>query len=76
MMTSVYIWNRYYNKNTRKNPYESFTGAKQNLNKMHMFGSTCFCYLQNKTKLDPRCERGIFVGNGKQSPAYLIFFQQ
>ena len=41
---------------------------------MHIFGTTCFCYVQNKTKLDPRCEKGIFVGYEKQSPAYLIYF--
>ena len=43
---------------------------------MHIFGRTCFCYIQNKTKLDPRCEKGIFVGYDKQSPAYLIYFPE
>ena len=33
-----------------------------------------FYYVQNKTKLDPHCEKGIFVGYDKQSPAYLISF--
>ena len=41
---------------------------------MHIFGATCFCYVQNKTKLDPHCEKGIFVSYDKQSPAYLIYF--
>ena len=68
-----HIKNHYYNKNTRKTPYESFTSSKPNLNKMHIFGMTCFCYAQNKMKLDPRCEKGIFVGYDK-SPAYLIYF--
>ena len=35
---------------------------------------TCFCYVQNKTKLDPRCEKGIFVSYDKQSPANFIYF--
>ena len=43
LMASVYIRNRCYNKNTKKTPYESFTGSKPNLNKMHIFGTTCFC---------------------------------
>ena len=43
---------------------------------MHIFGTTCFCYVQNKTKLDPRCEKGIFVSYDKQSPAYLIYFPE
>ena len=37
---------------------------------------TCFCYVQNKTKLDPRCEKGIFVSFDKQSPAYWIYFPE
>ena len=41
---------------------------------MLIFDMTCFCYVQNKTKLDPRCEKGIFVGYDKQSLAYLIYF--
>ena len=75
-MASGYIRNRCYNKNTRKTPYEGFTGSKPNLNKMHIFGTTCFCYVQNKTKLEPHCEKGIFVGYDKQSPAYLIYFPE
>ena len=37
---------------------------------------TCFCFVQNKTKLDPHCEKDIFVGYDKQSPAYLMYFLQ
>ena len=56
LMASAYIKKHCYYKNTRKTSYESFTGSKPNLNKMHIFGTTCFCYVQNKTKLDP-CEK-------------------
>ena len=41
---------------------------------MHIFGTTCFCYVQNKTKFDPRCEKGIFVAYDKQNLVYLIYF--
>ena len=41
---------------------------------MDSLGTTCFSYVQNKTKLDPRCEKGIFVGY--DSPAYLIYFPE
>ena len=75
-MASAYIRNHCYNKNTRKTPYESFTGSKPNLNKIHIFGTTCFCYVQNKTKLDTRFEKGIFVSYDKQSPPYLINFSE
>ena len=43
---------------------------------MHNFGTTCFCYVQNKTKLDPCCKKGIFAGYDKLSPAYLIYFTE
>ncbi len=31
---------------------------------------------QNKKKLDSRCEKGIFVGYDKNSPAYLVFYPE
>ena len=43
---------------------------------MHILGTTCFCYVQNKTKLDPHSEKGIFISYDKQSPAYLIYFPE
>ena len=43
---------------------------------MHIFGTTCFCYVQKKKKLDPHCEKGIFIGYDKQSPAYLMYFPE
>ena len=73
-MASVYIRN-HYNKNTRKTSYENFTGSRPNL-KMHTFGTTCFSDVQNKTKLDSHCEKGIFVSYDRQSPAYLIYFPE
>ena len=75
-MASVYIINHCYDRNTRKTPHENFTDSKPNLNKMHIFDKTCFCYIQNKMKLDPRCEKGIFVSYDKQRPAYLIYFPE
>ena len=75
-MASVYIRNHCYNKNTRKTPNESFTGSTQNLNKMHIFSIICFCYVQNKRKLDPHCEKSIFVSYYKQSPTNLIYFPE
>jgi len=49
------------------------TGRKPNLRNMHAFGTVCFAYEQNKTKLDARCQKGIFVGYDKNSPAYLVY---
>ena len=74
LLASAYIRNHCYNKTTRKTQYKSFTGSKPNLNKMHILGMNCFCYIQNKMKLNPCCEKSIFVGYDKQNPAYLIYF--
>ena len=41
---------------------------------MHIFGTTCCAYVQNKKKLDARCEKCVFVGYDKGSPAYLVYF--
>ena len=41
---------------------------------MHIFGTVCFAYIQEKKKLDDRAEKGIFVGYDKGSPAYLIYY--
>ena len=41
---------------------------------MHIFGMTRFCYVQNEIEFDPHCDKSIFVGYDKQSPAYLIYF--
>ena len=45
----------------------------EKLKNVHTFGSVFFAYLQKKTKLDPRCEKGIFVGYDSYTPAYLVY---
>ena len=61
-MTSAYLRNRCYNPRTGKISYEYLTCTKLNLSNMHIFGTVRYAYIQNKTKLDPRAEKGIFVG--------------
>lgn len=34
----------------------------------------CSAYKQNRGKLDPRCDKGIFVGYDKNSPSYLAYY--
>ena len=74
VMCAVYIRNRCYNHRLKKTPHETFTGHKPNLQHMHIFGTVCFAYIQEKKKLDDRAEKGIFVGYDKGSPAYLIYY--
>jgi hypothetical protein len=40
---------------------------------MHVFGSTCYAFVQNAKKLDDRSRKGVFVGYDKDSPAYLVY---
>ena len=73
VMASAYIRNRCYNHRTGLTPYEVMTGKKPNLSSMHVFGTICYAYVQNKKKLDARSEKGVFVGYDKGSPAYLVY---
>ena len=74
VMTSAYIHNRCYNPRRGKTPYEYLTGTKPNLFNMHTFGSMCYAYAQNKTKLDPTAEKGIFASYDRSSPTFLVYY--
>ena len=74
VMTSAHICDRCYNPRTGKTPYECLTGIRPNLSNMHVFGSVCYAYVQNTTKLDSRAEKGIFVGYDRSSPAFLVYY--
>ena len=71
---AAYIRNRCFNQRTGKTPIELLTNNKPNLGNMHVFGLNCFAYVQEKSKLDDRCEEGIFLGYDCYSPAYLVYF--
>ena len=43
---------------------------------MHFLVRLDFFYIKNRTKSDTRFEKDIFVGNEKESPAYLIYFPE
>ncbi|KAL6483448.1 hypothetical protein MHYP_G00083200 [Metynnis hypsauchen] len=71
---AAYTRNRCFNKHIGTTPYTALTGKKCDLAKMHKFGSECYAYQQDKSKLDPRCEKGLFVGHDKGSPAFLVYY--
>ncbi|MEE4247441.1 MAG: reverse transcriptase domain-containing protein [Kangiellaceae bacterium] len=73
VMCSVHIKNRSYNHRTGKTPYESVIGKRPDMSRLHIFGTECFAYVQQKKKLDARAEKGIFVGYDKGSPAFLVY---
>jgi hypothetical protein len=73
-MAAVYIRNCCYSQRVKKTPYEAFTSQKLNLQNMHIFGTICLAYVQDKKKLDARGERRTFMGYNKGSLAYLVYF--
>jgi len=73
-MTAAYTRNRCYNRREGKIPFEAISAQRPNVSGMLVFGSVCFAYVQDKKKLDARCEQGVFVGYHKESPAYLVYF--
>jgi hypothetical protein len=76
VQAAAFIRNRCYCPRISKTPYELLTGRRPNLQNMHVFGTVCYAYVQNKTKLDARCEKGAFVGYDKASPAFLVYFKE
>lgn len=74
VQTAGVIRNRCFNKRTGQTAYKMLTGKRPDLSRMKKFGSLCYAYKQNRGKLDPRCDKGVFLGYDKNSPAYLIYF--
>ena len=70
---SAYIRNRCFNRRLGKTAFEAMTNKKPNVSNMHTLGQTCFTLINNPKKLDPRAEKGIFVGYDTGSPAYFIY---
>ena len=76
VQTAAITRNRCFNNRTKQTPVQMLTGRRPNLSRMQKFGSECFAYKQDKRKLDPRCEKGVFIGYDKSSPAYIIYFPE
>ena len=74
VMAAAHIRNRVYNQRIQDTPYHKLTGKKPQLSKLHIFGTICFSNIHEKKKLDPRSQKGYFVGYDKYSPAYLIYY--
>jgi len=72
---AAYTRNRCFCPRTGKTPYEVLTGKKPNVSRMSVVGTMCYAIVQNKKKLDPRSEKGVFVGYDRESPAYLVYFK-
>ena len=76
VMAAAHIRNRCFKKRIQQTPYYAVTGRKPNMANMRVFGSECYVYNQAKSKLDPGCTKGIFVGYDRESVAYLVYFPE
>ena len=76
VLTATYMRNRCYNNRLKQTPFQALTRKKPNISNMTIFGTECFAYTQNRAKLDAKCEKGIFFGYDKGSPAYLVYFPE
>ena len=76
VMASAYIRNRCFNARLGKTPFEALIGKRPDISNMHVFGSTCYAYVQNAKKLEARSKEGIFVGYDRDSPAYLVYYPE
>ena len=74
IMTAAYIRNRCYQQRTKQTPYNMMTNRKPDISNMHPFGTICYSYVQQKSKLEPRSKQGVFVGYDKESPTYLVYY--
>ena len=41
-------------------PYEAVIGQMPDLRQMHVFGTVCYAYVEDKKKLDARGEKKLF----------------
>ena len=76
IMTAAHIRNRMYCQRIHDTPYHLLTGKQPAMSKLHVFGSVCYSNVHQKTKLDPRSQKGLFVGYDKYSPSYLIYYPE
>ena len=60
---------------THKTSYEIWKGVKPNVAHLKVFGSPCFIYKDRKylTKIDARCDKGVFLGYALNSRAYRVY---
>ena len=74
--TAIYL----QNKSTHRalghvTPEEAFSGKKHNVGHFRIFGCIAYSYVakENRTKLEPTAEKGIFVGYSETSKAFRIY---
>jgi transposase InsO family protein len=76
MNTACYIHNRVtLRKGTSATLYELWKDRKPTVKHFHVFGSKCYilAYIEQRRKLDPKSDEGIFLGYSTNSKAYRVY---
>ena len=76
MNTACYVHNRVtLRKGTSSTIYELWKGRKPTVKYFHVFGSKCYILAdrEQRRKLDPKSDEGIFLGYSSNSRAYRVF---
>ncbi|MCH86050.1 retrovirus-related pol polyprotein from transposon tnt 1-94 [Trifolium medium] len=76
MHTACYILNRVtLRKGTTSTLYELWKGRKPTVKYFHVFGSKCYILAdrEQRRKLNPKSDEGIFLGYSSNSRAYRVF---
>jgi transposase InsO family protein len=77
VMHAAFIRNRCLYEPTEQTPYFSLTGFKPDVSKLQKFGANCLAFDQSASgKLDPRWQKGIFVGFDRRSPASFVYLPE
>jgi hypothetical protein len=74
--TATYLHNRSpISSLPDKTPYECWYGTKPNVSNLKVFGSICFVLIPDslRRKLDPKSQKGIFVGYPLQTKGYKVY---
>jgi hypothetical protein len=75
-MTTMYVQNRSpHNILKNMNPEEAFTGVNPEVGHFRIFGCPVYFHVpkEKRTKLDPSCRKGTFVGYSESSKAHWIY---
>jgi hypothetical protein len=74
--TACYVHNRVtLRSGTTSTLYELWRGRKPTVKYFHIFGSTCYILAdrEQRRKLDPKSDKGFFLGYATNSRAYRVF---
>ena len=77
--TTIYILNRSATKAVDgKTPQEAYSGKKPSVAHLKVFGSECFMHIpdEERTKLEPKSRKCIFLGYDMESKAYRLYDPQ